>query len=113
MSRLGWPQLLKNPGPTESGQVTLELVVSFSLLSLVLAGAGWLLKLELDRARCAYLVFESAHARLSGRSGPEPRIEIQVSESEASVKAVGRCGSGALTVELPKLESLAREVSGR
>lgn len=90
------------------GQVTLEVILSTGLLMLVLTGAGWVLKLEWDRARCAYLVFESAHARLTGRAGPRA-VDIEIYETPEAVSSVGRCGSSQQTVRLPKLPSLATD----
>lgn len=89
-----------------SGQATLELVVSAALISLTLIGSGWLLKAQWNRGRCAYLVFETAHARLTGRleKGRPASVRIQVSESAEAVESLGECGQAREKITLPRLE---------
>lgn len=92
----------------EAGQATLELVLSSALVIVALSGAGWLLKAQWERSRCAYLVFEATHARLTGRLFVLPeakfgRIEIGFAEDGQFIQGEASCGSGSEKVRLPKL----------
>jgi len=77
-----------------------------SLVLITLTGAGWLLKAYWDRTRCAYLVFEVAHARLVGRVLPGPiRVNVSIGEDARSVQGEGVCGSARERVDLNRLEA--------
>jgi hypothetical protein len=86
------------------GQVLLELVFSAAGVALVLAGAGWVLRAEWQRARCAYVVFERTHERLVGLPEQGVSVSVRVSERPGSVLGEGRCGGANERVEMAKLE---------
>lgn len=79
-----------------------EFAASVALIvTLVLGGAG-MLRAQWQRARCAYLVFEFAHAaRIGARpSLREPSGLRTVREAEW-IETRARCGSGEEVVRLP------------
>ena len=82
----------------------MELVLSAAGVALVLAGAGWVLKAEWQRARCAHLVFERTHERLVGVPERGISISVRVSEDASSVQGEGICGDAVERVEMRKLE---------
>lgn len=92
-------------GCGESGQVLIELVISAASVALVLAGAGWVLKAEWHRARCAHLVFERTHERLVGAPERGVSVSVRVTEDPVSVRGEGLCGTAIEQVELRKLEA--------
>jgi hypothetical protein len=76
------------------------------LLSIVtLTGAAGLLRGEWERTRCAYLTFEAAHARLTGKPA-RWESQIQVTTSSSGVSAKGRCGKAREEVEFPWLDGI-------
>ena len=85
--------------------MTVEFLMTGTLIAFVLSGASWVLKGEWDRHRCAHFIFETAHAKLHGDRMPIPfgRIQVAVSVNENSVQASGICGRARESVELPKL----------
>jgi hypothetical protein len=72
---------------------------------LTLSGAGWVLRAEWDRARCAYLVFEVTHSKLVGAPAPATPAPVSVTDQGDSVVGHGVCGQSTETVRLPKLEA--------
>ncbi len=93
-------------GTEVRGQTVLELTLSMGLVLITLTGAGWLLKAYWERTRCAYLVFEIAHARLVGRVLPGPiQVKISMGEDARSVHGEGLCGSVRENVVLNRLEA--------
>jgi hypothetical protein len=89
---------------TESGQATLEFSVSATLIALVLTGAGWILKVNWERAQCAYLVFETTHARVMGRIEPrQSQVQVLITESPSSIQGEGKCGDHTERVVMQKL----------
>jgi hypothetical protein len=117
------------------GQVTLELVVSTTVIAILLSCAGFILKAEWDRGKCAYLSFEATHAAMSedpgtpetpevndqpqiGSGGLKPLSEklarrrpvssqVQVSRSDSGVNGVGGCGDAKEGVSFKFLESIS------
>lgn len=88
----------------QSGQTTLELSVTAALISITLVGAGWLIRAQWDRAKCAYLVFESTHATRAGRL-QKPSLLVSISTGDQEFTGVGLCGKARETVRLRKLEN--------
>jgi hypothetical protein len=95
----------------EQGQSLVELLVSISTVAITLGAAGWLLKVEWDRGKCAYVVFEKTHARVAhagfyGLSDPTALLSAPVSIQDRpdSVQGDARCGASVESVRLPKLE---------
>ena len=95
---------MRSTSINSQGQALVELLLSSTLVMLCIAGSGWLFKLEWDRARCAYVVFEKTHAKVVGASDPEPRVFVALEESEAGVSGSARCGQAREEVSLPHLE---------
>ena len=89
-----------------SGQTLLEFLLSASLLTVTISGVGWMLRAEWDRARCAYFVFETTHATLTGRALPRVSTEVRIRDGTTEVSGEARCGSARQEVRLPKLEEL-------
>ena len=94
----------------ERGQTLIELLYSLSTVVLSITAAGWLLKIEWDRGRCAYVVFEQTHAQVSNSppisvgqdyGGP---IQVQTQASQDSVDGTAQCGQSSETVSLPQLD---------
>lgn len=92
----------------DNGQATLELILSSALVILTLTGSGWLLKAQWERSKCAYLVFEATHARLSGRPFALSRVQVRISEDESAVRGEGVCGGSVEKVVLPRLATIGR-----
>jgi hypothetical protein len=92
-------------GPRVGGQAVLEFLISATLLSVAVTASGWTLYAEWNRAKCAYLVFESAHARLMGSLKPPPPT-VRVEEDAREIRGSSRCGSANETVSLRKLEEI-------
>ena len=96
------------------GQVLLELTATASLLLVLVAGAGWVLKASWDRGRCAYIVFESTRRELSepGRSRSSmlllqrSPVSLEWHETADELRGRGRCGNQEEQVGFRKLESL-------
>ncbi len=87
-----------------AGQVTLEFILSATLFAIAISGASWILKASWDRAQCAYLVFESTHARLTGRfTRQATKVRVQLAESPQAVQGIGQCGDHRERVWLLKL----------
>lgn len=99
------------PSARQSGQTTLELILSLTLIAVTLTGAGWLLHAQWTRAKCAYLVFEHTRSRLSGilayRPGQSAKVSIRIHEDENEVQGSGICGEAREKVSLRKLEAIA------
>ena len=91
----------------QSGQAVLELTFSAGLVALTLAGAGWVLQAEWNRGRCAYLTFETTHARLVGRRPNATARQVETEENEREVRGEGRCGKIVEKVALRRLEAVA------
>jgi hypothetical protein len=52
----------------ERGQTLVELLMSLSTVVVSITAAGWLLKVQWDQGRCAYIVFEQTHAEIFNES---------------------------------------------
>lgn len=101
------------------GQATLELLISSTVLTVLVAGAGWIIKAEWDRGKCAYLVFEKTHAELTEEDeGEESQLrplsslvskasEIQITDTTEEVAGAGHCGGASETLHLRKLEAVS------
>jgi hypothetical protein len=88
-----------------SGQALLELTACIGAAGLALAGATLLLQAAWNRAKCSYLVFETAHARLVGAVPPRSLLRISVEETPDGVRAEALCGQARERIALPRLES--------
>lgn len=89
---------------TQLGQATFELILSAGLIAVTLSGVGWILKLEWDRARCAYLVFEQTHARTMKRSSRPSPLRVSIEEGTRQVRGKATCGAVETSVSFSKLE---------
>jgi hypothetical protein len=91
---------------TDAGHATLELALTATTVTLVLAGAAWLVRAEWKRGQCAYVVFERTHARLTGRP-PLARasVAVRLAEDDGGVTGEADCGEARERVRLPKLEN--------
>ncbi len=100
----------RQPSCSEAGQTTIEFAISVGILVLSISGAGWLFYAKWQRAKCAYLVFEHTHARLTGvvsfptLSALSKGIHLQ--EDELGVEGQGRCQDAMEKVRLRKLEGI-------
>ena len=95
-----------NDGAGQKGQTLLEFTVSAAMLALVISGSGWLLRVEWERSRCAFLVFEKTHARLTGTNPPRTQVRIIIREKPDSVEGEGKCGNSIEHVEFDRLEKM-------
>lgn len=86
------------------GQAHIELALSAAMVSLAIVGAGWVLKAQWERSKCAYLVFETTHARVAGHPLPPASIRVILSEDEQAVEGSALCGQASESIRLPKLE---------
>ena len=86
------------------GQALVEFTLCAMIANVALTLAAFLLQSQWNRGKCAYLVFESVHSQLVGRSYPV-YSNIKIQETEDRVIGVGRCGNSKERVELPKLEA--------
>jgi hypothetical protein len=88
-----------------SGQTVTEFLLSSGLVLITLVGAGWMLHVEWHRAKCAYLVFQSAHTRLVGSIALTSSV-VKITEDDQGVNAEAECGKASETVHLNKLEAI-------
>ena len=86
------------------GQTLVEFCVSAAMLALVLLAAAGLLRTEWDRGRCAHLVFESTHARLTQKAGPASQIPVTLRDTPRGVHGEARCGQARESVDLSRLD---------
>ena len=91
------------------GQSLIELLIGTSMMMLTLVGSGWLLHAGWDRSRCAYFVFEAAHARRAERRLFQTPIGIpngvRVSEDPSGqITGQADCNDASEGVRLPPLE---------
>lgn len=91
----------------EVGQTTVELLATLSTVVLAITAAGWMLKVEWDRGKCAHIVFERTHAQVSNSLPPITgwggEIPVQVQSMPDSVEGHGICES-LESVSLPQLD---------
>ena len=100
-------------GPAESmvrqsGQAILEVLVSSTLVLILFAGAGWVLRAAWEKGKCAVIVFEATRGALSRENRPLA-LELSISESDEAVVGEGRCGDRRPAIErvgFRKLEHL-------
>lgn len=118
--------------PRIIGQASLEFAISATVIAVLLSGAGWVLKAEWDRGRCAYLTFERTHSVLTDTEespasglipmalrGPRgtggltrfPHVKqapaaVSVSDNGPAISGIGQCGTAIEGLSLLKLESL-------
>ena len=90
----------------EEGQAVLDLLITSTLIALTITGAGWVLRAQWDRARCAHLVFEKAHARLFGLGPGALSVGLRVADAGDAVEAEAQCGDARERVRLRKLEKV-------
>jgi hypothetical protein len=77
----------------QQGQTLIEFLLSSGLVVVVLAGAGWLLRVHWERSKCVYIVFEKTHARLNGVSRPTLQgPPVRLTESPDHVTGEATCG---------------------
>ena len=96
--------MISSTRKSPAGQAMVELVLSAGAILLTIASAGWILKLEWDRARCAHLVFEKTRAALNHTPlPPTARIAIEISEDASSITGQSQCGKAHEKVRLKKL----------
>lgn len=91
----------------------LDLVFAITTVVLTLSGAGWLLKVEWDQGRCAYIVFEQTHANVSG-SAPLPLSgsyggSVRIDSQPDSVQGSADCGGSSEQVSLPRLDPSSQQ----
>lgn len=101
-----------------SGQALVEFVF-FSLFSSIFVGfAGFILKEEWNRSKCAYLTFEKTHHDLLGSSlseegevfsllkgGGGPSFSFQIEEHGQEIVGIGLCRGHQEKIRLPLLET--------
>ena len=87
------------------GQTLTEFIASIGLVVLAILGSASLFQAEWHRAQCAYLVFETTHAQLTGRKPPFSQVHVQILESDNDFTGEARCGQARERVSLPKLEN--------
>jgi hypothetical protein len=92
----------------EQGQTLLELLASISTVAVTLGAAGWLLKVEWDQGKCAYVVFEKTHAQVAHSRPPRSPAwldaPVGIEDFPDAVKGDANCGESHEAVTLPKLE---------
>ena len=86
------------------GQSLIEVLVVFSLLSLVIFGSASLIYKQWLRLQCAYWVFEATHSYLIGASFERTPIAVSIHEFEWGIRGEGVCRGMLERVELPWLE---------
>ena len=90
------------------GQALLELIASILTVVLTVASSGWLMKIEWDRGRCAYIVFENTHAQVANSPPPDTppwfSSRISIHDLPDAVEGSSHCGESEESVTLPKLE---------
>ena len=96
---------MKSPVKGKGGQVLIEFVASVGVALALLAGAGMLFHEEWQRTRCAYAVFEKAHAALIGGLSFASTVPVSLTRGETFVEGQARCGQANERVRLPRLES--------
>lgn len=99
-----------------TGQTLTEFLLGLGLITLTIAGSGWLLAAQWQQAKCAYLTFQRTRQALDlagDKRSPEmlPRAiggiqKIELRMEPTGVSGVGRCGTFPETVKLKSLESL-------
>ncbi len=91
----------------KSGQTTLELLISGSLVVLMLTGAGWVFRAQWNRAKCAFLVFEHTHARLVGSVSLQRPASYRISILDGPTDVIGeaQCKDAHEKVVFKKLEN--------
>lgn len=97
----------------ELGQTTVELIASLSTVVLTITAAGWLMKVEWDRGKCAYIVFEKTHAQATHSLPPlftwGSDMPVQVQNVPGGTEGTGICGQSAERVSLPQLDPEAKQ----
>lgn len=96
----------------DSGQAWIEFMLSLTGLIITITATSWLLKIQWDRGRCAYLVFEHTHRHLlvglSQKQGGPSILgsigSIQFQDSPDQITGQGLCGESKESVTLPRLE---------
>jgi len=86
------------------GQTLIEFALSSTAVLLTLTAAGWVLRAHWDRARCAYLTFETTHAELIGKPRVSIRVPILIQETPEGYEGSGACGKASEKVSLRKIE---------
>lgn len=93
---------------TDSGQSAVELLASISTVVVAVSVAGFMLKVEWDRGKCAYIVFEKTHAQVANSLPPlNPwggEVPVQVQNLPDSAEGNGLCGQSTEAVSLPQLD---------
>lgn len=97
---------------SQSGQSTVEFLLTGTLISGIIIRSAFLFKAELDRFNCAHIVFETTRARLEGSWRPTSATIVTIQET--SDKLIGRatCGGASESVSLPKLSHQAITLKG-
>ncbi|MCM2323987.1 MAG: hypothetical protein NDJ90_12070 [Oligoflexia bacterium] len=96
---------MRTPLATNSGQALLEFVLSSLWVGAALGATVALFETEWRGTRCAYQVFEKAHARLTGTRELPGSGWIRLEESPREVIATASCGRIRQRVRLPRLEA--------
>jgi hypothetical protein len=92
----------------ENGQVMVELLAAIVSVAVTISFAGWFLKVEWDRGKCAYIVFEHTHAEVSNSTPPRTppwfSAPIEIHDLPDTVQGSSQCGQAEESVMLPKLD---------
>ena len=96
------------PAQSPSGQTLVEFLIGSSILVLAVTGAGWVLRVEWDRARCARLVFQKTRTALNTQSPEQVSIPsdlaTQINNQPGWIEGDKICGKAHEKVLLHKLE---------
>ena len=75
-----------------AGQALVEFALCSIIACIATVGAAWSVADAWNRAECAYLVFETTHARLTGRFAPQSNRLIQIHDMENQISGEAQCG---------------------
>src|SRR5689334_5001535 len=88
-----------------AGQALLESVIVLTVVTSIAFGLGKIFLYQWRKSECAFLVFESVSAKLTGRRIAPPKFRVELFETSKAVSGTAVCGAAKVTVKLPKLEA--------
>lgn len=93
-------------GASTNGQSLVEFCVWIALSVGLLLGISKLYRLEWDRLKCSYLVFEKTHQALVGVD-EKNNAQVRIQELNDHFEGTRRCGNLTETLALKKLEAIS------
>jgi len=87
------------------GQTVIEFTLAAGTLALAVIGAGWALRAQWNRARCAAITFERTHAQAHARAPAfGGRLVVLFQETPDAVEGDAACPPVRESALIPKLD---------